>query len=538
MIVAILIIGTTTSILAWASSREQSERAMIMTLQTQATTLQDTLDRRLNVYSEILRGGTALFNAKQNQVSAEEWQRYMGSLDVRHRYPGTIAVGYVRFVDEAKTRSAVTYIEPLEAANRNVIGVDMFANQARRQAMERARDSGGPQLTQSLVLMRGPIKEERGVIYYAPVYRAGAPVATLEERRAAIEGFIYLPVRTKDLFAGIVGREVSGQTKLMIDEFDQQEGLIRIFTTTENRTDLVWPVRTTIRVGGVTWQVALAFDNKRNWDDDLRALGYLFGGILLTVSLASFVWVMVRARARELEFQQQMDVQAAKDDLVSLASHQLRTPATGVKQYLGMVLEGYAGRITKRQRQMLQQAFDSNERQIETVGQILHITRLESHRLKAHMRKLSLATLVNTVVEEQKKAAEERQHQVVVRHGGGATFEGDQQYIHMMIENLLSNAIKYTPLRGKIFIRTAADDEYVFLAIEDTGVGIAPEDYERMYEKFSRLDNALSVEAGGSGVGLYLIRLIVDEMHHGAIHVQSELGRGTTFTVILPRRHD
>lgn len=535
VIVAIIVIGTLTTLLAWSTSRDRAAESQAVALESQAAILQDTLERRLSVYSEILRGAAALFTARQNEVTSDEWRGYVSSLKVRERYPGSLAVGYVQFIDEAKSISRVTYIEPLEESNKNVIGVNMYANPARRAAMERARDSGAPQLSQSLVLMRGTINDERGVLYYAPVYQAGMAVGTVDERRAAIRGFVYMPVRTSVLFAGIVGRELSSRTKMTVDELDAKEGVVRIFAT-KNRPGMSWPVQTQITIGGIMWQAALSFDEHENWWDDARSIGILVGGLIMTFALAGFVWVVIRARARELEFQRQMDVQAAKDELVSLASHQLRTPATGVKQYLGMVLEGYAGKITRKQREMLQRAFESNERQIETVGQILHITRLESERLEANMGPISLRGLVDTIVNEHKSAINDRHHKVRVKHRGDSLFQGDHQYIRMAIENLLDNAIKYTPPKGKITIETETDEDSVRLRVTDTGVGIAVDDYEKMYEKFSRLDNPLSVEAGGSGVGLYLLKMIVDDMHHGEVSVESDIGVGTTFVVTLPRK--
>lgn len=243
-----------------------------------------------------------------------------------------------------------------------------------------------------------------------------------------------------------------------------------------------------------------------------------------------------RAEAKLLQQRNEelQTINRTKDEFVALASHQLRTPATAVKQYLGMVLQGYAGDITPLQKDMLTKAFDSNERQIEIINQILNAARADTGKLVMTVAPFDLGAMIRGVIEEQRSGLVGHEHQLVVDIPDHPfVFHGDPGYMRMAVENLISNADKYTPPKGKITVRLTYSDTAVSIVISDTGVGIHKKDLDRLFVKFSRIHNSLSVKAGGSGVGLYLASEIV-KLHNGTIDVASAPGRGTTFTIHLP----
>lgn len=227
-------------------------------------------------------------------------------------------------------------------------------------------------------------------------------------------------------------------------------------------------------------------------------------------------------------------ISRTKDEFVALASHQLRTPATAVKQYLGMVLQGYAGEITDLQAEMLSKAFDSNERQIEIINQILNAARADTGKLAMTMAPLDIVALVRGVTDELRPSVEKREHKLVVKLPDKPKIaQADAGYLRMAIENLLSNADKYTPEDGTISISLRHVGDLLKLSVKDTGVGIEKADFDKLFVKFSRVHNPLSVQAGGSGIGLYLAGEIV-RLHGGKVEVVSAIDKGTTFTIILP----
>jgi signal transduction histidine kinase len=257
-------------------------------------------------------------------------------------------------------------------------------------------------------------------------------------------------------------------------------------------------------------------------------------GLLLTAILASFLLYVVNSKSRELEFHKQLDVQSAKDSLLSLASHQLRTPATGVKQYVGMVLEGYAGDISDEQRTMLHKANESNERQLSIINQILRLSRLETERIILNKASTNIGELVHDVVSEQQHQLQNKRISILVTEDD-IHADVDEPYFRMVIENLVSNAAKYSREKANIAIHVSKTDADLILKVTDDGIGIPQEDFDKLFKLFTRLDNEMSLQVGGTGIGLYIDKLIVD-LHGGQISVDSEVGKGSTFTVTVPLR--
>lgn len=224
----------------------------------------------------------------------------------------------------------------------------------------------------------------------------------------------------------------------------------------------------------------------------------------------------------------------SKDEFVALASHQLRTPATAVKQYLGMVLQGYVGPVDPVQEELLTKAFESNERQIQIINQILNAARADTGKLIMTPGLFDLNEMMRVVTDELRHDIEARGHAfTVVRPETPVQVRADIGYLRMAIENLINNARVYTPDGGRIAVKLSVSQSKAHISVQDTGVGIRKSDMSKLFAKFSRIHNELSVQAGGSGIGLYLAAEIV-RLHGGSIDVDSKIKKGTTFTIHLP----
>ena len=226
------------------------------------------------------------------------------------------------------------------------------------------------------------------------------------------------------------------------------------------------------------------------------------------------------------------ELDQAKDEFVALASHQLRTPATAVKGNLAMLLDGYFGEVAGEQREFLQDAYDANERQMEVIDAILNVARAETGRLRIEKAEVDMAALVDGVVAEHRFEIESRRQQLQWQRPGALAATADPAKMRMVADNLLSNASKYTPAEGTLRVSLSRTTDGIVLEVADSGVGIAPDDKDRLFRKFSRIDNPLSA-VGGTGLGLFLAAEIV-RLHGGEITVESEPGRGSTFRVRIP----
>ncbi len=263
---------------------------------------------------------------------------------------------------------------------------------------------------------------------------------------------------------------------------------------------------------------------------------YLVKGTLDTELLSRVLHYSLQRKYFEAQrVEQLMEINRSKDEFIALASHQLRTPATAVKQYIGMILEGFAGDISPEQEKFLQSAYESNERQIQVVNDILRVAKLDLKKIVLKKQPTDMQVLVQSILYDLNSTFSGRDQTVSFMNSQAPVFASvDSEYMRMALGNLIDNASKYTPEGKRISINIEhSPDSLVSIDIIDEGVGISPEDQSKLFKKFSRIENPLSVKVGGTGLGLYWSKEII-EIHGGTIDVASELNKGTTFSVKLP----
>ncbi len=249
----------------------------------------------------------------------------------------------------------------------------------------------------------------------------------------------------------------------------------------------------------------------------------------------TLLYALQRKKVEEQRINQLIELNRSKDEFISIASHQLRTPATGVKQYVGMLIEGFAGTLTKQQEMLLHKAYDSNERQLEIVSDLLRVAQVDAGKVMLRKVPVELSDLVGDIVHEQQNIANIK-HQIIsyTPLKPDVTISIDMASIRMVIENLIDNASKYSHDKASIDVGVTDNERHAEIIISDDGVGIDPEGSTRLFEKFSRIDNPLSTKVGGSGLGLYWARKIV-ELHGGTLTHKPNKPKGTTFVVKLPK---
>jgi signal transduction histidine kinase len=267
----------------------------------------------------------------------------------------------------------------------------------------------------------------------------------------------------------------------------------------------------------------------------LAAADYLVKGTLDANNLSrSLYYALGRKQIESQRLQHFIELNKTKDEFISLASHQLRTPATGVKQYLGMVLQGMAGDVPPAQLTLLEKAYESNERQLTIVSDLLKVAQVDAGKVHIRKRPVNIVELVQDVAKEQADTYAARQQTLkVVMECDGIFAHADQAKIRMAFENLIDNASKYSDPHTTVTITVSEEPHWIRTDITDQGVGLAPEDIDKLFEKFSRVYNHLSTQVGGTGLGLYWAKNIID-FHGGMIRVLSTVGEGSTFSVYLP----
>ena len=231
------------------------------------------------------------------------------------------------------------------------------------------------------------------------------------------------------------------------------------------------------------------------------------------------------------------EIDKLKDEFVSLAGHELRTPMTVIKSYLWLALSGKGGDLTDKLKDYLDKAYSSTDRLIKLVNDMLNVSRIESGRIAINVQKVDLVKLTEDVVGEVKPKFDEGGIKLIFNKPESQPFViADPDKIKEVLINLVGNALKFTPKDGEIRINFEHKDGMVVTHVSDTGQGIGPEDLPRLFQKFSLIQKSYVTNKQaslGTGLGLYISKSIV-KIHKGEIWAESDgIGKGATFSFSL-----
>ena len=225
---------------------------------------------------------------------------------------------------------------------------------------------------------------------------------------------------------------------------------------------------------------------------------------------------------------------AAKNDFISIVTHELRLPMTSIKGYTDLILAGMVGSLSDQQNEFLQIVKRNLERMSVLIRDLSDINRIESGRMKFECAPFSLVETLDDVVDSMRESIEAREQELVLDLADNLTeVYADQNRIGQVLTNLISNANKYTPNGGKITVRVEQNGRYARVNVVDTGFGISEEDQAKLFTQFFRSDSEAVREQTGWGLGLSIVKKIV-EAQGGEISCQSELGKGSNFTFTVP----
>lgn len=230
-----------------------------------------------------------------------------------------------------------------------------------------------------------------------------------------------------------------------------------------------------------------------------------------------------------------------KSEFVSVAAHQLRTPLSGVKWTLASILKGDMGPLSEEQHNFLQKCYDSNDRMIALVNNMLNVDRIKSGKFEYRFVPFSVSAIVEQVLFDiQTQALKKRVRIESYIEQNLPDIEGDSEKIHAVFQNFLENSIRYNKEYGTVWLSVRKKNnnggEVIEVSVKDTGIGIPKDEHIHIFKRFYRATNAVSVVADGSGLGLFIVKSII-ERHGGKVWFESEEGKGTTFYFTLPIHH-
>ncbi|UCC38772.1 MAG: hybrid sensor histidine kinase/response regulator [Candidatus Aminicenantes bacterium] len=224
-----------------------------------------------------------------------------------------------------------------------------------------------------------------------------------------------------------------------------------------------------------------------------------------------------------------------EENFITMVSHQLRSPLVAILQYFEVILGGMVGKTSGKQKEMIQKAQSRLENLMNLITDWLDVARLDNGQIIDRLKPLSLKKLIKKTLEDMRPIAKKNNISLELRLSPrDENVLGDEESLKQVFSNLITNAIGYNKPKGKVVITIKENKDFIATEIQDTGIGIAEEHLPFIFDQFYRVSRGESQKIKGTGLGLSIAKKIVDA-HGGSIQVSSALGKGSTFSVLLPK---
>ncbi len=588
----ILGLSAVITIVAWTVSEQTLTNASKLRFSFKIEDVRSAIEQRMHEQEAALWGGVGLFNTTGN-VTRDEWSRFVASLRLERYLPGLQGYGYaetvrpqdrtahvlrirgegfpafdIRPAGEREIYSSIIYLEPFRDRNLRAFGYDMFSEPTRREAMERARDTGDVAVSGKVTLVQETQNDiQLGFLMYLPVYLAGKPVSTVAERRSALQGFVYSPFRIKDLMGGILGK---GDTEI---DFRIRDGEARGPLLYDSANDYAadanigvdqFTATSPLRIGGHLW--TLEFRTRSGFisaAEHAQPLMVAAGGILIDILLFLAITSLSNQRYRarllanlmteELLWAKEKAEQAAQNEnsLRTIAEESNARLKTANERLLAFnrIVAHDLGAPLKRIESFVEILREDHESALEAEGEDI-LVRIErgSLRMREILNSLHNYAKFGEISIEGKTASLEMVVNGALedlgREIGSAEIDidvdevlwvcGDRDLLVQVLQNLISNAIKFRGESDPEISISARDlgTGVVELSVSDDGIGISPEHAHQVFDMFVRLHSEDEYE--GTGIGLSVCKKIVMD-HGGDIRIDPTWNKGTRVVVTLER---
>ena len=552
----------------------QSNNSLVITrrdevIDRKASESMSRIKSELNALEDMLRASKGLLDSENSiTVTRDSWQRFVDALDIETRHPGVKHLVYAEVFNEQERAehentgaqqhgdllndayrvfpetgqdleyASVLYVAPYEEANSKLLGYNLYSDELTERTLKLARDNDSTTIVSTYALAEEDLAvDTNNFLQVTPVFSSSDESVNESQAPPELSAYVYASYVSSIFFSSALSDE---ENYSYLIELKDGGDVKQLYRTDSTKSAAYTGTRQTatdhIEVDGKTLSLYVTNTSSILPDSESnRPRGFLIYGGVFVLLVAGFIYLLTLARVRDLREQEQEGLREAKDDLLALASHQLRTPATGVKQYLGMVREGYVGKLSKQQMRLIDSAYDSNERQLHIVNELLFVARMDSGKVTLMLEKINIQRLIKKIINEQHSSISEKNLTVETRLlQDPLTVSADAGYLRMALENIINNAIKYTPENGRVRVSLSTDEHNACVSVQDSGVGVAEKDIPKLFQKFSRISNDLTSQLNGTGIGLYLSAKII-EAHDGTITFKSKPKKGSTVIIKLPR---
>lgn len=553
----------------WGITRENINYQTQLKFERQIEEVKLVLKWRLELYINALYGAQALFAASEH-VDRDEWAAYTQKEDLASRYPGIIARSFIERASPGegvagqKDRYIVKYIEPYPG-NEKLMGFDLGSDPVRLAALEVARDTGKPAATGRINLASSG-SYHPGFAVFMPVYRNGLPITTLEERHAALLGFVDATFSVKHLLSNLLSKESVPPNidfEIFVKEaLARQEFLYRHSDTMPGVDPGYAPkymaskrLRFVSKFWNLNFKALPRFDLgdiKQHLPTFVLVAGisfsFLLFGILYSLNASHTIQQINEGLEREIEERLRMEEELrmakktaeeasqAKSRFLAHMSHELRTPLNAVIGFSEVLKSKSFGALNEKQEEYLTDIWESGRHLLSLINDILDLSKVEAGKMQLDLTEVDLkALLKNSFLVIKDKAAGHRLKLSLNIADGIGPVKADERKVRQILFNLLSNAEKFTPEGGEICLEAKRLGPHeVLVSVRDTGIGIDQKDRGKVFAEFEQIDNSASRTHTGTGLGMPLAKRFV-ELHGGRMWFESEgKDKGTCFYFTLP----
>ncbi len=231
-------------------------------------------------------------------------------------------------------------------------------------------------------------------------------------------------------------------------------------------------------------------------------------------------------------------VDEMKSEFISIAAHQLRTPSSGVKWALEMILGGEMGKVPRQASEYIKKAYDANEQMVELVRDLLNVSHIEKGKFAYKFSRVDFEKMLSDIIDASKITASQNNIKIIFLKTKNKISQVavDFEKMKLAIQNLINNSIKYSKPGKRVVVELdygTKDEKFIYITVRDKGIGISKKDQKSLFSKFYRGDNAKKLQTEGSGLGLFIAKKVI-EVHGGKISLDSEIGKGSVFYVKIP----
>lgn len=554
---------------AWKLSSEHIHERSMLQFSNIAQENEKALLERIHSYAHILLGGAGFYTGS-DFVSRREWKTFSDMVDVRKNFPGMNGIGFIAavkdedvpsFLEDIRSDGApnftihppgkhpenfiISYLEPFDL-NDKALGLNIAFEQNRYEAATLSRASGKTALTKKIHLVQDKEKTP-GFLLLQPMYKKTGHHEDTNIDQNNFIGWIYAPFVARNFFTNITN---SQDDDINVIVYDGEEKNIDNIIYSENggeekkNTAPLFSTEKTIAVYQQKWTVV--WESTPHLEREYQSIMPAFimmGGILFSSLYGIFILSLTRRTAiienlvrektaeAELQKSRALEAAAAKSDFLAKMSHEIRTPINGILGFIEILGET---NLNQEQKSYIEKSRSAGQTLLKIIGDILDLSKIEAGKTTLESEPFDLREALDICVDVVHKDALQKKLTIETQIADNCPdiLVGDKARFQQIILNLLVNAVKFTA-QGSIRIGVGYNHGILDISVTDTGIGIAPNKLEKIFESFVQEDSSMSRKYGGSGLGLTIAKQLVTAMN-GTIRAESVKGNGTKFFVSLP----